>query len=177
MKNFLELPVKYTSIIEYVNFKEQCSCIRSIFQSERWMNIRSWFNGKIVLPLTVFGDDFEINNPLGSRQGQNKLHRLYCSITAISPAFASKLKNILLIQNCKTRLKKIVAHSKLLNPVVQQIIALQKNGFNITVGGKKLTVYFDIFNLSGDNLELHILLGFHESFNSNYPCRMCYMDN
>lgn len=66
--------------------------------------------------------------------------------------------------------------SKICKPVMEQIKDLQNDGVQISIDGKAYTVYFVLFNFSGDNLELHNVLGFHESFNSNYPCRLCYMD-
>ncbi|XP_058798086.1 uncharacterized protein LOC131668172 [Phymastichus coffea] len=175
LKHFLELPNVYSSIVNYINEKEKCKCICSIFHSERWKYIKNKFPGKIVLPFTVFGDDFEINNPIGSHKGRNKLHSLYFTILGIPPEFASHLQNIFLLQICKSEFKKIVKHSKLFHPAVRQILDLQKNGITINVSGRNIKVYFDIFNISGDNLELHTLLGFNESFNSKFPCRICYM--
>ena len=52
---------------------------------------------------------------------------------------------------------------------------LQTNGLETNVNGKTRVIYFELFNIIGDNAEAHNLLGFHESFNSNYPCQKCYM--
>lgn len=53
---------------------------------------------KIVLPFTLYGDDFEVNNPLGSHSGFNKEHAVYCSLTGEPSEFESLLENIFLFQ-------------------------------------------------------------------------------
>lgn len=60
---------------------------------------------------------------------------------------------------------------KLYKPVIDVIIDIRTNGIDINVNNKCQIVYFDLFNFSGVNLELHSILVFHESFNSTYPCR------
>ena len=124
------------------------------------------FNGKIVFPLTVYGDDFEVNNPLGSRTGVNKEHTIYCNISGVPTEYASLLKNIFLLQLFKSTYKKITSLLELYRPVMQQILDLINNGIEITVEGKNYTVYIGLLNFSGDNLELHNVLGFNGSFNS-----------
>ena len=49
---------------------------------------------------------------------------------------------------------------------------LQTEGLEI----KSRKVYFRFIGIAGDNLGLHQILGFVESFSANYPCRMCRID-
>lgn len=119
IKNFLELPNVFTSILEYIKKSEDCSCICSIFQGERWKQLKTKYGDKIVLPLTLYGDDFEINNPLGSHRNRNKLHALYCNITAIPPEYSSLLENIFVFQLFRSEYKKKISLTKLFNPVIE----------------------------------------------------------
>ncbi|XP_058805650.1 uncharacterized protein LOC131672452 [Phymastichus coffea] len=154
---------------------EECECLCSVYKSEKWNEIKQKYVGKIVIPFSVYGDVFEVNNPLGSHSGVNKEHALYCCIVGLPPEYSSLLENIFLFQLYKSSYKKMINMSKLYNPVMQQICDLQENGIDITVKGQAYKVYLCLFNFSGDNLELHNVLGFHESFNSRHPCRLCYM--
>lgn len=175
LKKFSELPNVFPSIKKHIKTMEDCVCMCSIYKSERWNEIKARFVGKIVLPLIVYGDDFEVNNPLGSHSNVNKEHGLYLSIAGLPPEYASQLENIFLFQIFESSYKKITDMTKLYNPVIKQLRDLQQTGIEVTIKGKIQKVYFDLFNFSGDNLELHNVLGFNECFNSTYSCRLCYM--
>lgn len=149
---------------------EKCDCICSIIQSKRWKFIRQKYGNKIVIPFTLYGDDFEINNPIGSRKCKNKIHAFYFTISCLPPEYASMLQNIFLIQIFKTVYSKLLRESKLLRPIMKQI-DLQINGIEINVDQKSYKVHFELFNYKGDNLDIYHSLGFSTSFNVNYPCR------
>lgn len=52
---------------------------------------------------------------------------------------------------------------------------LEKSGILIDLPLGKQRVYFKVGLIIGDNLGLHGLLGFTESFVANYACRFCKM--
>lgn len=85
------------------------------------------------------------------------------------------LENIFVFQIYLSKFRKLIQSSKLYKPAVNQVLDLQKNGTIIEIKKNRLTVYFEIFNLGGDNLETHSLLSFTESFSSNNYCRKCYL--
>lgn len=72
LKHFLELP----NVLDTTDlFVEKCKIskdLRSIFQGQFWEFALSKTN-EYILPLIIYFDDFEINNPLGSRKCKNKL--------------------------------------------------------------------------------------------------------
>ena len=51
----------------------------------------------------------------------------------------------------------------------------EKTGIELDSPHGKKRVYFKVGLILGDNLGVHKLLGFTESFNSNYACRFCKM--
>lgn len=57
--------------------------------------------------------------------------------------------------------------------LIVDIISLENEGINIMVDNKNQLVYFSLALIIGDNLGLHSILGFTESFMANYPCRFC----
>lgn len=50
---------------------------------------------------------------------------------------------------------------------------LETEGIHVKSNSKSIHIKFRLVLLQGDNLGIHSLLGFSESFNSNYPCRFC----
>ena len=50
--------------------------------------------GKLVIPLYLYFDEFEVGNALGSHAGEQKLGGVYVSIACLPPHLASKLSNI-----------------------------------------------------------------------------------
>ncbi|KAJ8674206.1 hypothetical protein QAD02_005468 [Eretmocerus hayati] len=97
LKKFLELPGVFSAIEENVNVST-ADPSPSFFNGSYWKSISTKFVGKTVLPLVMYFDDFEINNPLGSRKVKSKIGAVYCSVLGIPPRFASQLENILLVQ-------------------------------------------------------------------------------
>jgi len=50
--------------------ENKCSnVLTSIVHGDVWKHIEKQFAEKLVLPLLLYFDDFEINNPLGSHSG------------------------------------------------------------------------------------------------------------
>lgn len=173
LKFFLEMPGVFSSIKNYIAIMERCECVCSIIQSNRWREIKQRYGNETVLPLTLYADAFCVNNPLGSHQKMGKIHAFYFYISCLPPEFKAQLENIFVAQLGTECNRKKVKGSKYLRPIVHQILHLQKHGLNIIVNGQSTTVYFDLFNISADNLEIHELLGLHQSFNAEYPCSRC----
>lgn len=175
LKHFFELPNVFNFVKNHIEKMEKCEQICSVIQSKTWQEIRSRHMGKVVIPLSLFGDEFVINNVLGSRKKRGKIHAFYYSISSLPLEYSGRLENIFVAQIMKSAAKDMLSTSKLYKPLVQQIIHLQKNSLDINVDGETHKLYFDIFNFSADNLEIHGLLGLHECFNSNFPCSACLM--
>lgn len=58
-------------------------------------------------------------------------------------------------------------------PLIDQFNDLVRNGIFFDLPDFKGTVYFELALILGDNLGLHSVLGFVESFSCNFPCRTC----
>ena len=86
---FLELPNVFNIIMNYIKKIESCNCICSILQSKRWKDIKKSHPNKIMLPFTLYGDDFEINKALGSHRQINKMHSLYFLLSCIPREYSS----------------------------------------------------------------------------------------
>lgn len=100
LKQFLELPHVFDEIMFYMQEESlyDNNVRNSILQGNLWRKVKLKFPNKIVFPLYLFYDDFEPNNPLGSKSGIYKVGAVYISIASIPIQFASFLENIFLTQ-------------------------------------------------------------------------------
>lgn len=60
--------------------------------------------------------------------------------------------------------------------IVRDIQDLEQNGITICLNSEHLQIYFTVVLVVGDNLGLNTILGYTESFSSNYFYRFCLCD-
>ncbi|XP_074111450.1 uncharacterized protein LOC141535425 [Cotesia typhae] len=177
LKKFLELPNVFKVVRNFISNESATNDIggvyTSLFQGTIWKNISQIFTGKTVVPLYLYYDDFEINNPLSSAAGIHKVGGLYCSIASLPPKFASATDNILLAQLIYNSDYKEFGAERCFAEIKTEFNHLAKKGITIEVDGENHTIYFVLIGLLGDNLALNSLLGFNECFISDYYCRFC----
>ncbi|XP_008189972.1 uncharacterized protein LOC103311913 [Acyrthosiphon pisum] len=65
--------------------------------------------------------------------------------------------------------------NKTMLPLIDELNFLQETGIDLSTPDYKGKLYFELGLILGDNLGLHSITGFTESFSSNFPCRMCTM--
>lgn len=70
--------------------------VKYFMQSKHWKSLipKNHDNGDLYLPLLIYGDDFEPNNPLGSHSSIQKIGGIYGSLMCLPEYQASKLFNI-----------------------------------------------------------------------------------
>lgn len=176
LTKFLQLPNVFQLIMTQMCEIKCSNVLTSIIHGEVWKNIEKQFTGKLVLPLLLYFDDFEINNPLGSHSGVHKLAATYCTIPIIPNEYSSMLENIFLFQLHDTKDHVQYGNKIIFFNLVNQIKDLETNGLIINVNNKQQKVYFALIGILGDNLGLHTIFGFSKSFNSLYSCRACLAD-
>lgn len=59
------------------------------------------------------------------------------------------------------------------SPLIEELQFLKSKRITINTSEGNKTIFFILGLLLGDNLGLHSITGFVESFNSRYPCRFC----
>lgn len=174
LKRFLELQNVYQFIIDFMNNPRKGPSL--MLQSELWKQIASDFKDKLVLPLSIYFDDYEINNPLGTHRGRHKMRAVYYNISSIPSEFCSKLNKIFLAQIHKEKDYAQLGNKKVFNNFINELQELRNNGVTININGEKKKIYFAVLKILGDNLGLNSLLEFQKSFNSNFFCRICRAD-
>lgn len=173
LKAFLELPNVFQNITEYVNSLTSKTSISNIVQTDLWKNILKHFPAKIVFPISLYFADFELNNPLGTHAGTYKVGAVYYSIPCLPPQYVSQLENIFLAQLHHTADLQKYDNTRVFSRLLRSFKQLEQNGIVISVDNLETNVYFIVILILGDNLGIHKMFGFHESFNSNNYCRFC----
>lgn len=130
------------------------------------------YKNKFVLPLFLYFDDFELNNPLGSHAGVHKVGVLYYNIACLPPEVYSLVENIFMAAIFYSSDRVQFKNSRLFNKIINEINVLQEEGLVIETENGPERIYFALGLILGDNLGLNSVLGFVESFNANYYCRL-----
>lgn len=178
LKVLLELPGFYKQLLSVLETNTSATYINKTYTSvcdgTIWTNIREHYVNKTVIPLFLYYDDFETCNPLGSAAGIHKVGALYCSIATLPPRYASLLENIFLVQLIHSEDRTYFGNDKCFRNVIEELKYLSNTGIVIRdENGCEHKVYFILIALLGDNLGLNSLLGFHESFSTDFFCRIC----
>lgn len=142
-------------------------------QPELWKEKLKIHDGKKIFPLFVYFDDFEVNDPLGSHSGSQKLGAVYISLACLPPELASSIDNIFLASLFKTDDKKEYGNILVFKDLIAELNFLETSGIDLKINDKVHHIYFSVGLILGDNLGLHSILGFSESFVVKYPCRFC----
>ena len=124
-------------------------------------------SGEKVLSLLLYYDDFTVTNPLGSRNKKGKLGVVYFTICNFSTSSRSKTRNIYLALMFRSSYVKKYGWAKILEPLVKDLIDLEKHGLGEGVAVRLGAVV-------ADNLAAHAIAGLSESFSSS-ACRFCLM--
>jgi len=175
-KVFFEQPNVLKTVLEY--FKRLNSMtggiVCSFVQSEVWKVKCQSSPDKIIIPFFLYFDEYETNNPLGAHAGKKKLGAVYVSFGSCLPSeFQSSLNYIFLALLFIANDRKEFGNKNIFKELINEINYLQKDGIIVNVESQNYTIYFSLALIIGDNLGLHSMLGFSESFNANYPCRFC----
>lgn len=163
---------------EYIKLKTSTnSDINNILQSRCWKNFLEKQNcseDKLFLPIFVYYDDFEPDNPLGSHSGDYKIGGVYIKIATLPIEWQSKLSSHFLAMLFFGDDRKRFENDRIFSPLISQFNDLINNGIKVDMNGIKEICIVPILIL-GDNLGVNSALGFSESFNAIFFCRFCKM--
>ncbi|RLU15468.1 hypothetical protein DMN91_012462 [Ooceraea biroi] len=173
LKNFLELPGVFDSILANIDNLNNSNKFTNIIQSPLWINIKfSYFKDRLVLPLFVYFDDVEPDNHTGSHAGDHSLGALYYKIPCIPQHQMSTLENIF-VSYIFLSDDRYLNNANAFRPVINELKDLEDNGILVHTTNGNQRVYFCLCLLLADNLGFYSITGFTESFNANYYCRFC----
>ena len=126
---------------------------------------------ELSVAITLYIDDFEICNPLGTSKNKHKVCGVYWAIGNLPSRYKSALSSIYLALLCKVEHVRIYGYDSVLKPLIDDIKCLERVGVFVDKLG--CNVKGTILFVAADNLAAHSLGGFQESFNVEKFCRFC----
>ena len=178
LKLFFEMPTVLDKTLQYLNDVQQHSLlVRNIVQGPLWKEKIKANPNKIILPTVVYVDDYENNNPLGSHKGVSKCSAAYYSVVALPPELQSRVNNIFLFLLFNSKHRSHFTNRITFTKAIEEIQYLEQESISVTVGSETKQLHFLMILMLGDNLGLHQILGFVESFTANYFCRFCLVEH
>lgn len=180
IKRFLELPNVFERIINNQSQVEQNGNYRNIIDGSLWKKIVESFQGKYVIPLFLYNDDFQPDSSVSPHSSSGKLGAYYYSFPTLPDYLATNLKNIfiaILVKVKEVDVNDVVSQEfdPALFALFEIFADLEKHGINLKINGKMETVYVVLPQFLGDNLAVNGSLGFPKGFTAIYICRICLM--
>jgi hypothetical protein len=175
LQTFLQSPnVLSTIIANMTTLTNDDESIKNFIQCEVWKNIRANYEkDEIVIPIFLYADEFEPDNPLSSNAGNNKICAFYYSIPVVQQYLLSSPKYIFTALICSAKLKD--NHLNLcMKDMIKIFKELETDGLYLNIDGKPTQTFLVLSAVVGDNLAVNELLGFTKSFNANVFCRDCF---
>lgn len=175
LKRILQIPGFFNEVHMYLKKLEDESVTTNFVQSKLWKFLATP-SSQTVLPLFLYFDDFETGNPLGAHAGINKMGAVYFSLPFLPPEYRYSLVSIIngLLFHSKDREQ--FGNFAVFRPLIEELKYLESQGIVLNLPQGKVQIYFKLGLILGDNLGLHSLLGFTESFRANFACRFCKMN-
>lgn len=136
--NLLEVIIKFMNHLESNSNK----CVSNFVQCKLWKSKLEKNSQKILLPLFLYFDDFEINNALGSHAGNNKLGAVYASLPCLPPEYSSSLENIFLVCLFKSVDRLEFGNRAIFSELISELNYLEDTGIEILYDGEIKRVFF-----------------------------------
>lgn len=174
LKVLLEIPGMFQLLKDYMyDLQMEQNIISNFIQGNLWKEVSKNFGeGKFVIPLFAYYDEFETGNALGSHAGVQKLGALYTQIPCFPPYISSKLSNIMLTSLLYGKDRKLF-ENKVFQKFINELNELNVDGLLLNVDNEEIKVYSQLGLITGDNLGLNEMLGYVDNFNSGRPYRIC----
>ncbi|XP_060855137.1 uncharacterized protein LOC132932792 [Metopolophium dirhodum] len=174
LKNFVSLQNVLSETLDHMKtLKSDNKIIQNFIQGTYWQSRAVSHGESVVFPLFIFFDDFESGNALGSHSGIHKLGGVYVSVPCLPSYRSTVLSNIFLALIFHSSDRVEFGNRIIFQPLIDELNFLQETGIEISTPDYEGKLYFELGLILGDNLGLHSITGFTESFSSNFPCRIC----
>ncbi|KAL1458020.1 hypothetical protein WDU94_008196 [Cyamophila willieti] len=178
LQNVFAMNGFFDSCLEYVRSLENNpdEPIMNIMQGSTWKKMKremATSEDVLHLPMIVYYDDFEVNNPLGAHAGIHKIGGLYISLPFLPRKYVSLIDHILILALFHTSDREKFGNKMVFNHPINELNFLRDKGVPVTTASFKGQVKLHVVALTGDNLGLNGMLGFVESFSAHFYCRIC----
>lgn len=139
-----------------------------------WKDIVNKNKGKLLIPLMLYNDDFQIDDAIGSHSGVNSVSGFYYQFPSLPDHLKSKLKYIFVAMLTLSKHIKECSPDSSLYMLTHVFRHLEVDGIDIIdEKGTNQKVFIVLTNMQGDNLGIHVICGFAMNFGSTFYCRFC----
>ncbi|KAE9542466.1 hypothetical protein AGLY_003327 [Aphis glycines] len=114
-----------------------------------------------------------VENPLGIHSGIHKLDAVYLTVPCIPIHRQASLNNIFLTPLFHSSDRQQFGNNIIFRPLIDELNYLKETGIEVNTDKFEGNIKFELNLIIRDNLLVHSISGFVESFSSNCPCRMC----
>ena len=126
-----------------------------------------------TLSLLLYMDEFTVTNPLRGRSKPYKIMGTYLMLGNLPPKYRSQLQTIQLVSLCQSIYVKKHGLDAVMHDVVEDLKRLCEDGIDIVRGNNIHHFRCEFIFVVGDNLAMHQIGGFMESFQVGKSCRFC----
>ena len=155
------------------NHSERPDLVTDVAQGSYLSSHELVVNNRDVLLFSLYYDDYELVNPIGSHRKKHKQAVFYFQLLNIPPEFCGKLATIQLVACAKSNDIKQFGFDRLLSDFVDGLQKLY-DGYTFTVCGSPKLCHGLLVYVLGDTLAAQMLGGFKEGVGSaRKPCRTC----
>lgn len=176
LRKFLEIDSILETILDNQDILSRVpeGTIKHFVNGKSWKDIVEKYPGKTLMPLFCYNDDFQVDNQLGSHSGTNALSMFYFSIPTLPSHLVSKLDSILTGMAVKSADIKQFSNSSPLHTLVYSLTGLEVDGLTLFAGSaEEQQVHVVTCKVLGDNLGLHAMFGYKQTFVTDKPCVTC----
>ncbi|XP_051176569.1 uncharacterized protein LOC127291456 [Leptopilina boulardi] len=160
---------KFRELLEQ-NSEDKEGIFRSFKDGSRYKQHPMFSSNPKAVQIKLYYDEVEFCDGLGSRAGgKQKLGFVYSQYGNLPPMHQATWSYIDLVAVIKYSHVKEFGLSPLSEIIVKDIKEIE-NGIRLPNGD---IIYGTVSALTGDNLGIHMMCGFKESFTAKHPCRFC----
>lgn len=155
-------------------YSKSTDTINHFVQGTVWKNMLENFpkdDNIVYLPLGIYTDDLQYNNPLGSHT--DSVDNIYYYFPLLDDPFHKD--NIHMYASIKANYVKSYGNGRCFQNLVNCLKELFDVGLEVVVKGKRIKVKFLLGLIIGDNLALNSILEYVMTFVAKYYCRICLL--
>lgn len=176
IRSFFETNDILKKTLDYTAKLEQSPDIQHFVNGSLWKQIKSKYSQNdynYVLPIWLYADEFEVNDPQSSHSKVDSICGIYFNFPTLPAEHRSKLWNIFV----GGFIRKVVISRTGVNKLVDMLLVpfqkLEDEGITFQLESRQVRVCFVLCLFQGDNLGVHTLLQLSSGFNANFYCRFC----
>lgn len=173
LKKFFSVGNVLSETLDYIkSLNANNKVLQNFIQGSYWQSRVKNHGERVVFPIFIFFDDFDSGNVLGSHSSIHKLGGVYVSVPCLPPYRSTLFSNIFMALIFQSSDRTKFGNRVIFKPLIDELNFLQETGIEINTP-YTTKLYFELGLILGENLGLHSIIGFTESYSSNFPCRIC----